>query len=223
MAIRAAFFDLDDTLYESRRFANRARAAAVRAMVREGAPVSEGILRSELERAVKSYGSNYPRHFNRVLAKLKVANWPRYAAAGVIAYHAEKNRMRLAPGALRALEKLRARRMKVYIASEGVPVKQWDKLIRLGLPNLIDGVFVSRKKSKAFFSRSLKKAGILPGEAVMVGDRLEKDALPALDAGMKAVLVGKGARKPALGKTKNENLYYADSIAELPKLLESFA
>jgi putative hydrolase of the HAD superfamily len=87
MAVKAVFFDLDDTLYESKKFASRARKAAVRAMVREGAGVGENELSLELDLAVKECGSNYPRHFNRILTKLNVPNWPRYAAAGVIAYH----------------------------------------------------------------------------------------------------------------------------------------
>ncbi|MDD5317758.1 MAG: HAD family hydrolase [Candidatus ainarchaeum sp.] len=216
MAVKAVFLDIDDTLFPSKAFAARARRAAVRAMVREGAGIPEKRLCSELERAVREFGSNYPGHFNKVLRKLKVRGWARYSAAGIRAYHDEKDRMRLFPGARRALLKLKRSGVRLFVASEGVPVKQWDKLIRLGVSELFDSVLVSRKKSEPFFRRALSKARVSAREAVMVGDKLEKDAKPALKAGMGAVLVCKN-RPPA--REREKNLFFAKSVADLPGII----
>lgn len=216
MAIKAVFFDIDDTLFPSKAFAARARRAAVAAMVKEGAGIPEHLLYSELESAIKKYGSNYPGHFNKVLRKLKVANWARYSAAGILAYHSEKEKLALFPGARSAISRLKREGIRVYAASEGVPVKQWDKLIRLGVSNLFDGVFVSRRKNKSFFLRALSRAGAAPTESVMVGDKLEKDVKPALAAGMAAVLISPNSRGK---RERHKNLFYARSVAALPALI----
>jgi putative hydrolase of the HAD superfamily len=130
--------------------------------------------------------------------------------------------MALTKGALRAIKQIKSRGAKALIASEGVPVKQWDKLIRLGLSGIIDGVFVSRKKTAAFFSHSLRKAGVSPSDAVMVGDRMEKDALPALKAGMRVVLIGSSGKKNAKKIAHGNNLFYVKNISELPQILRKF-
>ena len=48
------------------------------------------------------------------------------------------------------------------------------------------------KPSAAFFERVVAEAGCAPGELAYVGDRVDNDVLPALDAGLVAVHVRRG-------------------------------
>lgn len=58
------------------------------------------------------------------------------------------------------------------------------------------------KPDPVIFDTALKQAGCLPGEAVMIGDRLDNDIYPANNAGMKTVRILKGTcvRQKPLGK-----------------------
>ena len=51
------------------------------------------------------------------------------------------------------------------------------------------------KPDQSFFHLALSRAGCLPQEAVMVGDRLDNDMLPAKSIGMKTVWVRQGFAK----------------------------
>ena len=192
MAIKEVFFDIDGTLYPSRRFSALARRRAIRAMAREGVGVSEKRLSEGLKRAVEKYGPNYPRHFDKLLEGFGVKDSARFVAAAVRAYHAAKAGMKPYPGVGRALSELRRMGLRLYIASEGVPVKQWDKLMRLGLHRHFDGVFVCGKKSGAFYASVLRKAKVKPREALMVGDSFDKDVAPAWRARMRVAYVTHG-------------------------------
>jgi putative hydrolase of the HAD superfamily len=64
----------------------------------------------------------------------------------------------------------------------------------LGLTAYLDEVFASgaiglAKPAEAFFRLACERAGVAPGEAVMIGDSLRADVLGARDAGLDAVLL----------------------------------
>ncbi|MBL7009301.1 MAG: haloacid dehalogenase, partial [Planctomycetes bacterium] len=67
MSLRAVFFDIDDTLYSSTRFAWRAREQAVEAMIRAGLRAGSDRVLVELQELVVEFGSNDYRHYNRLL------------------------------------------------------------------------------------------------------------------------------------------------------------
>src|SRR3989338_7018863 len=84
----------------------------------------------------------------------------------------------------------------LYIATNGNAIKQWDKLIRLGIADFFDDVFVSEEigteKNEKFFKRVLKILGAKPENCVMIGDREKSDIIPAKKCGMKTVRVLRG-------------------------------
>lgn len=93
----------------------------------------------------------------------------------------------------------------------------------LGLDRWVDFVLASgaaglAKPDPAFFSLALARAGVSPGEAIMVGDSWRADVLGARSAGMDAVLLN---RHDAHGDSASDG---ADapviaSLLELPALL----
>jgi len=198
LKLKAVFFDIDNTLFPTRDFTELARKGAIKAMVKEGLPFSEKRAYSELLRVVKKYGPNYPKHFDRLLERLGTGYDPKLIAAGVIAYHEAKGRLAPYPDVPPTLRALRRKGLRLYALSRGVDIKQWDKLIRLNLHPLFNGVFVTDAKTTAFYRSVLRRLKLQPDEAVMVGDCPRIDVIPAKKAGITAIhlLKGKHAHDP---------------------------
>ncbi|MCX6775255.1 MAG: HAD family hydrolase [Candidatus Micrarchaeota archaeon] len=196
--LRAIVFDIDNTLFPSNDFAEYARRNALTAMIEAGMDVDENTAYKKLRHVIERYGPNYPQHFNILLKELGVKHNPKIIAAGIVAYHQAKTGIFPYPDVPKTIISLRERGYKLCIASEGKALKQWDKLIRLGLHNMFHEVFVTPKKTGHFYKSILDKLKLKPQEVLMVGDRLDKDILPAKSLGIKTVLVahehaGKGA------------------------------
>jgi len=194
--IKAVIFDIDNTLYPSHEFAELARKNAINAMIRAGLELDEKKIEKELELVIRKKGSNYPNHFDDVLKKFKVRNKAKYVAAAVAAYHDTKITILPYPEVPNVLLRLRDKKIRLYIASEGLEVKQWDKLLRLQIAQYFDDVFVVDQKeggkNKMFYERVSRKIGIEPSECIMVGDKEDKDIIPAKKAGFKTFRIFRG-------------------------------
>ena len=194
--LKAIFFDIDNTLFPSRKFVELARRNAISAMVQVGLPFDEEHLYKRLLHIVKRYGSNYPHHFERLLDDLNWDRDPKIVAAGIAAYHNTKLSLSPYPDVPKTLLALRDMGYRLYVLSQGLPVKQWDKLIRLGLHFFFTDVFVTEKaKDTAFYKRVLRKLKLKPSEALMVGDKPKSDIVPAKRAGIRTVLIAPAGRK----------------------------
>ncbi|ASJ11180.1 haloacid dehalogenase [Thermococcus sp. P6] len=191
--IKVVFFDLDDTLVDTSRLAEMARRNAVENMIRHGLPVDFDTAYGELLELINEYGSNFGRHFDYLLRRLDLPSDPRWVAAGVVAYHNTKFAyLKSVRGARRLLLELKKSGYRLGIITDGNPVKQWEKLIRLELDDYFDGVFISdylgvKKPHAKIFHKALRSMGVKPEEAVMVGDRLYSDIYGAKEVGMKTV------------------------------------
>jgi len=196
--VKAIIFDIDNTLFPSTDFAELARRNAITAMIEAGMDVDENTAYRKLRKVIDRYGPNYTHHFNILLKELGLERNPKIIAAGIVAYHQAKTSIFPYPDVPKTIISLRESGYKLCVASEGKSLKQWDKLIRLGLHNMFHEVFVTPKKTKKFYRSILKKLRLKPQEVLMVGDRLDKDILPAKSLGIRTVLVarehaGKGA------------------------------
>ena len=222
--IKAIFFDIDDTLYDSTELANRARMNAVLAMIDAG--LEEKNPRkvfSRLKKIVKKYGSNYQYHFSRLLEEFDMSENPAIIAAGVAAYHDTKlSYIKPFPDTVPVLLYLRDKGYKLGVISEGVAVKQWEKLIRLGLQHFFHEVILSEsaeadKSTKRLYEVALKAMDCKPWEAVMVGDKLDKDIKKAREVGLRTVWIKH--RKYGMRWLKGKPDFVIDSLIELPKVI----
>lgn len=131
----------------------------------------------------------------------------------------------LYPDAIPCLTALRAAGYKVLIAGNQ-PVESESALSRLGVPADViassAGWGVS-KPDRRFFAKVAEAAGEPSENIAYVGDRLDNDVLPSLDAGMKAVFVRRGpwgwmhAEKPEIERAHIR----LDSLLDLPERLAS--
>ena len=122
------------------------------------------------------------------------------------------------PDAAPALKALRARGLAIVVVSN------WDhslheRLEETGLTPLVDAAVASAelghaKPERAIFEHALALAGATADEALHAGDSLQEDVAGALAAGLRAVLVARGAR-PAASPAP-----VIGSLAELPALCQ---
>jgi putative hydrolase of the HAD superfamily len=195
--IENILFDVDDTLYPSGEFAALARRNAIKAMLRTGLEHDEENLQKMLAEIIKEKGSNYQHHFDLLLERLKIENKSKFVAAAVGAYHDTKAAIQPFPDVPSVILKLRDGKYRLCIASNGLAVKQWDKLIRLKLAQYFERAFISEKmgveKSTEFYRKIAENLETEPGKCLMVGDREDTDIIPAKEAGMRTVRIFRGS------------------------------
>ncbi|MCP4647101.1 MAG: TIGR02253 family HAD-type hydrolase [bacterium] len=219
--VKHVFIDIDDTLFPTSEFAELARRKAIRAMIEVGLDGDQEKLYGKLIKIIKKRGPNYDHHFDELCKELKIKHPAKYVAAAVGAYHAAKSAIQPYPEVPRTLMKLKEQGYRLYVATNGTAVKQWDKLILLGVHIFFEEVFVSEtmgmEKNVQFFRKALKQVGAKPGESVMVGDKPSIDIIPPKKLGMKtirAMMGGRHTTKPGKADFKMNN------FSELPKLLK---
>ena len=225
--IKAVFFDVDDTLYDSTQQAETARKNAISAMIGAGLSLSEEEATTSLNGIVKKFGSNYSRHFNELLKESGHNDNPHIIAAGLVAYHSTKLTY-LIPfrDTVPTLLSLRDRKYKLGAITNGIAVKQWEKLIRLGVQHIFDVVIISEeagmeKPGPEIFRLALKEMGCKPGEAAMLGDRIDRDIAGANEVGMLTVqLMKEKHRENTPKEPKEEPDYIVSDLREILNILE---
>ncbi len=199
MLIKAVFFDIDNTLYDSATLSQMARKNSVRAMIDAGLDVSEDRLFEDLNSVIKRYGSNYPRHYDELL-KIYGPVDPKIIAAGVVAYEHTKNAyLKPLPGVVPTLIELKKEYL-LGVISNGLTIKQWEKLVGLRIHHFFDEVVTSQececeKPAPEIFLAALRDLDVKPNEAVMVGDKYEIDIKGAREVGMHGIWLKVGSPK----------------------------
>jgi len=229
--LKAVFFDIDDTLYSTTDFARRARTAAVRRMTELGLALDVDTCMRELEEVIAEFSSNYPHHFDKLLARLGPhvigdTNPAILIAGAVAAYHATTDTDLVPfPGVLDTFRQLASSPLIVGIVTEGLAVKQAEKLLRLGLYPFVSpaAVFISdqigiSKPNPKLYRRALETLDLKPPNAMYVGNRATHDVDPPASLGMRTVLflhAGKYAGAP--GKFQPD--YTIESFKNLATIL----
>jgi putative hydrolase of the HAD superfamily len=191
--IKAVFFDIDDTLYDTSGFAKLARKAALNAMIDAGLPLSNDEAYILLRKIIKEKGSNYDRHFNVLTKRVFGEEKHLLIALGMITYHNVKFALlRLFPETMATLIHLKAQGYHMGVISNGITIKQYEKLVRLGLHHFFDSVITSQeagveKPDKAIFEMAMDRMGCKAENSVMIGNSFNDDILGAINAGMSAV------------------------------------
>ena len=198
----AIFFDIDDTLYSSTAFTDRARERAIEAMTAAGLRAGPERLHAVLSDIIAEYRSNYPYQFDDLLSRMpresyEPVNPAVIVAAGVAAYHDTKFReLRPYKDVPAVLRELNGRGAKLGIVTSGVPTKQAEQLLRLGLLDLFERewIFIPEqmnltKQDPRLWREVCKLAHVKPGRAMYVGDNPVMDVDPPKEAGIVTVLV----------------------------------
>ena len=221
------FFDIDDTLLDTASFAETARKAAVEQIVNHGFPLSETETYATLKAIISEVGSNCDRHFNLLTKRVLGKEDPMLVTIGMITYHNVKfATLRTFPHTIDILIYLKSQGYKLAVISNGIAVKQWEKLIRLNLHHFFDEVITSEevgyeKPSTEIFEEALRRMKGDPSKCVMVGNKFLTDALGAINAGMSAILVNSDVTTSDEIYIREHNLdiKVIDTIEEINTLL----
>lgn len=231
MALRGIFFDIDDTLYSTHDFARLARMNAVAAMARFGVRLPPDQLYDELLEVVREFSSNYDHHFDKLLTRLPAGatagvNRAVIVAAAVAAYHDTKiTALRPFDGAVELLTALSKAPIVRGVITDGLQIKQAEKLVRLGVVPLLspNAVFISdqigiSKPNPKLYRRALDETGLRPSESLYVGDDPVNDIDPANAVGMIACLFRGVEREHRPGTTAPAHA--VSTYGELAELLK---
>jgi HAD superfamily hydrolase (TIGR01549 family) len=213
-AVQAVFFDLDDTLCDSKTAFAVGLAAAFDHILAQRPTVTRAALREAWEAACAQLfaavdGGGMPmagmreQRFRLTLRTLDIRDNALADAADWRLGEAQLARLRLFDGALEMLDTLHEQ-LHVGIITNGAadthPDSQRSKATHLGLLARVDSFLASdeagaRKPDRRIFARALELAGIAPTAALYVGDSLTNDIAGAKGAGMASVLFAPGNEK----------------------------
>lgn len=175
--IKWLFFDLGSTLIDE--------SECIDYRIRELLKQINAPSREILERRMREYASQNRLPYKDTAKEfgLETVKWP---------HHLEK----IYECAPEVLEKLQKKYKLGIIANQGLGTE--NRLIKYGIRQYFDVIASSAEEGVAkpdlkIFEIALKKAGCVPEEACMIGDRLDNDIEPAGKMGMTAIWVRQGA------------------------------
>jgi HAD superfamily hydrolase (TIGR01509 family) len=188
--IRAALFDLDDTLHDK---SATLRSVADRQFVEAGL-ADLGIAQTEWQARFVELNNRRIEKPVVFAALARTFELPTTLQQYLLAdFDATLGREAVAfPGAVELLQACKARGLKVGVVTNGRDAFQRSKISGMGLLPYIDavvtsGAFGRKKPDPAIFWECLRQLEAEPGQAVFIGDDLSADIEPSVKLGMRAI------------------------------------
>ena len=217
--VKAVLFDLGDTLIRTADVAEILRRILSLYGVERPLPeIKEARREAELELSLEDYRLPYMEFWTewnlRILKRLRIDADLRWLSREIVKVWWDNADVELYPDVAETLNHLRGRGLKLGVVTNGFKDDVDEVLRRVGLEGAFDvtvGVDAvgKPKPHKEIFLYAVERLGILPQEALFVGDSLEMDYFGALGAGLKALLID---RK---GKIREKNIRKIKSLLEV--------
>lgn len=187
-------FDADDTLWQNERFyrATETRLAELLSDHGDADHVSSRLLEAE-RRNLGKYGFGI-KGFTLSMIETAIEVSDGTVPASTIRDILEAGREMLdhpvetLPHARETLEAL-ARHYCIVLVTKGDLFDQERKLAQSGLGDFFDGVEIVSDKTRATYERVFARHGDGPARAMMVGNSLKSDVVPAIEAGAWGIFV----------------------------------
>ncbi len=227
-ALRGIVFDLDNTLFDFIAMKERAVEAAAWAMIDAGLPLDVEELQRRIFSVYEIEGIEFQNVFDAMLTDVLGHVDAKILAAGIVAYRRVRESLLVPyPHTRSTLVALIKRGLKLAVVSDAPSVQAWLRLCYLQLHDLFDAVVTFddtgvAKPSPEPFLLALEKLSIRPGEALMIGDWIDRDLLGAKQLGMRTVHARYGAELPA-GKTVPHADAVIDDIRDLVTLSDRWS
>jgi putative hydrolase of the HAD superfamily len=181
-------FDADDTLWQNERFFRITEQRFAELLGEHAAPdhLSERLLEAE-KRNLRLYGFGI-KGFTLSMIETAIEVTEGRVPAAVIEQILAAGREMLAhpvetlPGARETLERI-AGSHRILLITKGDLFDQERKLAQSGLGELFDGVEIVSDKRRDTYERIFARHGDGPDRAMMVGNSLKSDVVPAIEAG----------------------------------------
>ena len=236
MKIECIQFDLDSVLYIPAAFLENTLNLTVRVMIENGLQADFDEALAKLHE-VRSKDSNAGNHFDLLCEHFNGCLDPLIIASGVEKYwDCKSGNMMAAPHAHYVLGRL-SQKYPLSIISNGRPVKQAGKLIRLELAHFFTRYDAEKGVYERFFyatddpakakphpylwHKSQQEVSFAFENAIMVGDRYWADMLGAKMLGMTTVKINQGEHRfetPA--EAYEKNCYMVGKLFDTPPAQE---
>jgi HAD superfamily hydrolase (TIGR01549 family) len=210
IAIKAALFDLDDTLYDHQHGSRAGLSAVIEQYPCFGQKPFEqfeqdhetmlNLLHPRFLNGDVTLDEIRAERFHRLLAQygqdLPLADGERAAKIYRTGYRAAE---RVVPGAIPLLERLRGEGIPIAVVTNSTVDEQVPKLERVGLTRLVDVLVVSEevgvvKPDPLMFTTALDRLGLSAAEVVMMGDSWANDIIGATGVGIRAIWINRYGR-----------------------------
>ncbi len=198
MPVRALLFDLDDTLYEERHYAESG-LAAVAAEISRRWGIDAGAANKALR---ENFARSREKIFDRTLPDLGLPAGAETVARLVDVYRRHRPHIAFYPGVRDLLVRLKER-FRIAVVTDGLPLMQRNKIAALELSALTDATVYTwedgrPKPDPAGFLAAADKLDVPPSACLIVGDDPDRDIAAARAAEMAAVRVrtGRFAARP---------------------------
>jgi putative hydrolase of the HAD superfamily len=229
--LRAIFFDIDDTLFSTSEFAEKARRNSIREMTRNGLKMDPEEALKELNEVITEFSSNYSHHFDKLLKRVPTTlyaglNPAILIAAAVVGYHNTKKELTPYPDVVEAFEILSKTDLILGIITAGLEIKQAEKLVRLGLVKYLTptAIFISdqigiSKPNVKLYKTACSSLGLDPRTVMYIGDNPTNDIDPPNRLGMVTVRDLRSTRRRDL-KGETDPRYEINNFHELLDIIE---
>lgn len=221
-------FDADDTLWHTERFfrLTQAHFADLLRDFADPAHLEERLLAAET-RNIGQYGFGV-KGFVLSMIETAIEVTDEKVPASVIAELMAAGRdmlqhpIDLLPDAAEVVAKA-AEHHKVLLITKGDLIDQERKLAQSGLGDLFDWVEIVTHKTAEVYQTAFSHYGDGPRRALMVGDSMRSDIVPAITVGSWAAHVPHGlewALETADAPTRNKKFRALNALSEVPALIE---
>lgn len=224
-AKKAVVFGIDGVLFDAALQTSNARLRAVKAMIEAGLPVDVESCYRTLEDVVTELGPDSTRHFDKLLERLGLPWSPNIIAAGVVAYReASPVYLKPYPDTIPTILKLRDEGVRLGCCSAGKSVKQWQKLISLGLQHLFHSVVISQdvgtdQLGSQVIKRVLESLPAKPQETLFVGANRQTEIQVANDSGLVSVLLASRDSRSNKASGLPDPKYEINKLSEILSLV----
>jgi putative hydrolase of the HAD superfamily len=221
-------FDADDTLWQNETYFRLTQDRFLQALIDHADPVH---LRERLEAAERRnlayYGfgvKGFTLSMIETAVEVTEGRVPATVIADLIALGRQllEHPMELLPHARATVTALSAD-FRLVLITKGDLLHQERKLAQSGLGDLFHGIEIVSDKTEATYLAAFARHGTGADQAMMVGNSLKSDIIPALQAGSWGVHVPQDlewAFEAALAPTDHTRFHVIEDLGELPELVE---
>ena len=216
--IKAVIFDFDNTLMDFMKMKRAAVESAVDGMIDAGLLIKKEDMVEKIYKVYTAEGIEDQQIFDKVLVNELGKVDYKILAAGIIGYRrAKEGTLALYPHVHLTLTGLARMGLKMAVVSDAPRLPVWLRITGLGLQHYFDAVITSddagfKKPHSKPFLMALEKLNVLPAEAIMIGDWVERDMVGAKKVGLQTVF----ARYGDTAHTDESGAdYEIDDISEL--------
>jgi putative hydrolase of the HAD superfamily len=225
-------FDGDDTLWETQLFYVHAKKMFFKQMERLGFDAIEAEQRFERididnVRPLGFSKERFPKSMSETYQALSI-DYGKPIDKNIkeqvetIGFSAFGKKPRVFGGVIGVLTALRARQLKIILATKGDQKVQEEKISFSNLRSYFDYIYIFPEKGERDLKRIVNECNLDPKVSWSIGNSMRSDINPALKIGMRAIWIPR--RTWAFEEEEpldRERLFKARSIKEVPRILKS--